>query len=149
MKSMGLPIERAVAVIHGFAFILAAVGVAGWYFRVPEHVMFFLAMGIFAAYVVFSAEALRAIEARGAHPQRAAESQAEARRDPVGLAAELTLGAIGGAQVVATRGRPAGLRTLRDGFLRRTKTGKGLTNPAIGTNNVGSQFTRRHRGGGV
>jgi UDP-GlcNAc:undecaprenyl-phosphate/decaprenyl-phosphate GlcNAc-1-phosphate transferase len=48
---LGMPVARAVALIHLLAFVLAGVGVAGWAMRVPDHVMFYAAMAVFAAYV--------------------------------------------------------------------------------------------------
>ncbi len=61
---LGLPVGRAVALIHGCAFLLGGIGVAGWFWGVAEHVMFYAAMAIFAAYLVFSMQALRVIDAR-------------------------------------------------------------------------------------
>lgn len=49
---LGMPVARAVALIHLLAFVLAAIGVAGWALRVPEHVMFYTAMAVFAVYIV-------------------------------------------------------------------------------------------------
>jgi len=60
----GIPPRRAVAIILSGAFLLGGAGVAGWYFAVPEHWMFYLAMAVFAAYVAASTWALRAIEGR-------------------------------------------------------------------------------------
>jgi len=53
-----------VALIHACAFLLGGIGVAGWYWGVPEHVMFYVAMAIFATYLVFCSQALRTIDAR-------------------------------------------------------------------------------------
>lgn len=64
LMDLGLTAPRAVAVIHAAAFLLGAAGVAGWQAGVPEHLMFYAAMAIFASYILFSALALRAIEAR-------------------------------------------------------------------------------------
>ena len=61
---LGLPMGRAVALIHACAFLLGGIGAAGWYWGVAEYVMFYAAMAIFAAYLVFSTLALRAIAAR-------------------------------------------------------------------------------------
>ena len=64
LADLGLPVGRAVALIHAVAFLLAGIGVAAWVQRVPEFVMFYVAMGIFAVYVMLSTRALRIIEAR-------------------------------------------------------------------------------------
>jgi len=56
---LGMPVARAVALIHLLAFVLAAAGVAGWALRVPEHVMFYAAMAVFAAYVFLVQYGLR------------------------------------------------------------------------------------------
>ena len=64
LADLGLPVGRAVALIHAVAFALAGIGVAAWAQSVPEFVMFYIAMGIFAIYVMFSTYALRVIEAR-------------------------------------------------------------------------------------
>lgn len=64
LADLGLPVGRAVTLIHAVAFLLAGIGVAAWAQSVPEFVMFYFAMGIFAVYVVFSIQALRIIEAR-------------------------------------------------------------------------------------
>ena len=62
LTDLGLPVGRAVAVIHGCAFALGGAGVAAWRAGIPEHLMFYAAMGIFAAYVALSFLALRHIE---------------------------------------------------------------------------------------
>lgn len=49
---LGLPVGRAVALIHAIAFVLAAAGAAGWALGIPEHVMFYSAMAVFALYIV-------------------------------------------------------------------------------------------------
>ncbi len=49
---LGLPVGRAVALIHLIAFVLAAAGVAGWALGVREHLMFYTAMAVFALYIV-------------------------------------------------------------------------------------------------
>jgi UDP-GlcNAc:undecaprenyl-phosphate/decaprenyl-phosphate GlcNAc-1-phosphate transferase len=64
LVDLGLPVGKAVALIHGCAFVLGAIAVAAWYRGVAEYVMFYAAMAIFAAYLVFSAQALRIIAAR-------------------------------------------------------------------------------------
>ena len=64
LADLGLPVGRTVALTHAVAFALAGIGVAAWAQGVPEFVMFYVAMGIFAAYVMFSTYALRIIEAR-------------------------------------------------------------------------------------
>jgi UDP-GlcNAc:undecaprenyl-phosphate GlcNAc-1-phosphate transferase len=51
---LGLPAGAAVALIHLIAFILAGAGVAGWVLHVPEHVMFYTAMAIFALYIALA-----------------------------------------------------------------------------------------------
>lgn len=60
---LGMPVARAVALIHLLAFVLAAVGVAGWALRVPEHVMFYSAMAVFAAYILLAEYGLRRVTA--------------------------------------------------------------------------------------
>ena len=64
LVDLGLPVGKAVALIHGCAFVLGGIGVAGWFWGVAEHVMFYVAMAIFAASLVFSTQALRIIDAR-------------------------------------------------------------------------------------
>ena len=56
---LGLPVGRAVALIHLIAFVLAGAGVAGWALRVPEYVMFYTSMAIFAAYIFLVQRGLR------------------------------------------------------------------------------------------
>lgn len=56
---LGMPVARAVALIHFFAFVLAGAGVAGWALGVPEHVMFYAAMAVFAAYILLLQYGLR------------------------------------------------------------------------------------------
>jgi UDP-GlcNAc:undecaprenyl-phosphate/decaprenyl-phosphate GlcNAc-1-phosphate transferase len=56
---LGMPVARAVALIHLLAFVLAGMGVAGWALRVPEHVMFYAAMAVFAAYILLVQYGLR------------------------------------------------------------------------------------------
>ena len=60
---LGMPVARAVALIHLLAFVLAGVGVAGWALRVPEHVMFYAAMAVFAAYILLVQYGLRRVTA--------------------------------------------------------------------------------------
>ena len=67
LVGLGLPVGRAVALIHACAFLLGGIGVAGAFRGVAEHVMFYGAMAIFAAYLVFSTLALRIIDARRKH----------------------------------------------------------------------------------
>lgn len=62
LLGLGLPVAHAVGVIHAAAFVLAAAGVAGWYFGVAEYLMFYAAMAIFVAYLIAQAAALRVIE---------------------------------------------------------------------------------------
>ncbi len=153
LVDMGLPIERAVAVIHGCAFILAAAGVAGWYFRVPEHVMFFLAMGIFAAYIVFSAEALRVIDARRARVQPlGARARNEASflhqaNEPVGVAAETAAGTMGLLQVAVTRGERTGRGAYKRGSVKRRSLGKVITNPINRAYKIKNALNSRRRSG--
>ncbi len=64
LVDLGLSPRAAVTAIHGSAFVLGAIGVGGWYFEVPQHVMFYTGMAIFTIYVLSTAEALRVIEAR-------------------------------------------------------------------------------------
>jgi UDP-GlcNAc:undecaprenyl-phosphate GlcNAc-1-phosphate transferase len=60
---LGLPVARAVALIHLLAFALAAAGVAGWAMRVPEHIMFYAAMAIFALYILLVQYGLHRVNA--------------------------------------------------------------------------------------
>ena len=64
LVDLGMPVERAVALIHACAFLLGGIGAAGWFWGVADYVMFYVAMAIFAAYLVFSTQALRLIDAR-------------------------------------------------------------------------------------
>ena len=43
-------IRRAVRIILALAAVLGAVGIAGWYLRVPEVLMFYAFIGVFAVY---------------------------------------------------------------------------------------------------
>lgn len=135
LVDMGLPTGKAVAAINAGAFILAAIGVAGWYFRVPEQVMFFLAMGIFAAYIVFSAEALRVIEARSAYAQGLAASQGresallQPRNVPFGLGVRPAQDPVAMAELHGMQGKERGFWAYRDTSTRRAKPVKRLTNP--------------------
>ena len=65
---LGMPVARAVALIHLLAFVLAGAGVAGWALRVPEHVMFYAAMAVFAAYVLLVQYGLRRATTARASP---------------------------------------------------------------------------------
>ncbi len=151
LVDMGLPIGKVVAAIHGCAFILAAIGVAGWYFGIPEHVMFFLAMGIFAAYIVFSAEALSIIEARRAYAQgRAANESGKGvllhpRNMPFGLGVRPAQDPAGLLELHGTRAKGRGFWAYRDASTRRGKIIKGLTNPE--TSNYKKPLRGRHRSG--
>ncbi len=153
LVDMGLPIERAVAVIHGCAFILAAAGFAGWYFRVPEHVMFFLAMGIFAAYVVFSAEALRVIEVRRAYVQGSAakESQEDVllhpRNMPVGLGVRPAQDPVALLELPGMRAKEGGFWAYRNASTRRGKSIRRLTSPETPANKIDKALRGRHRSG--
>ena len=60
---LGMPVARAVALILLLAFVLAGAGVAGWALRVPEHVMFYTAMGVFAVYVLLVQYGLQRVTA--------------------------------------------------------------------------------------
>ncbi len=60
---LGMPIARAVALIHLLAFVIAGIGVAGWALRAPEHVMFYAAMAVFAVYVLLVQYGLRCVKA--------------------------------------------------------------------------------------
>jgi UDP-GlcNAc:undecaprenyl-phosphate GlcNAc-1-phosphate transferase len=60
---LGMPVARAVALILLLAFVLAAMGVAGWALSVPEHVMFYTAMGVFAVYILLVQYGLRRVSA--------------------------------------------------------------------------------------
>jgi UDP-GlcNAc:undecaprenyl-phosphate GlcNAc-1-phosphate transferase len=66
LVDMGLPVEKMVSLIHSCAFLLGGLGVAGWFWGVAEHLMFYMWMAIFAAYLVFTSQALRMIDARPA-----------------------------------------------------------------------------------
>ena len=63
---LGLPVEKAVALIHLIAFVLAAAGVAGWALGVREHHMFYSAMAVFALYIVLVQLGLARVAARPA-----------------------------------------------------------------------------------
>jgi UDP-GlcNAc:undecaprenyl-phosphate/decaprenyl-phosphate GlcNAc-1-phosphate transferase len=60
---LGMPVAGAVALIHLIAFALAATGVAGWALQVPEHVMFYTAMAVFALYILLVQYGLRRVAA--------------------------------------------------------------------------------------
>jgi UDP-GlcNAc:undecaprenyl-phosphate GlcNAc-1-phosphate transferase len=60
---LGMPMARAVALILLLAFVLAGMGVAGWALRVPEHVMFYTAMAVFAVYILLVQYGLRRVTA--------------------------------------------------------------------------------------
>ncbi len=60
---LGLPAARAVALILLIAFVLAAAGVAGWALRVPDYVMFYTAMAVFALYILLVQYGLRHVAA--------------------------------------------------------------------------------------
>ena len=55
---------QAPGLAHGCAFVFGAIAVAARWWGVAEYVMFYAAMAIFAAYLVFSAQALRIIDAK-------------------------------------------------------------------------------------
>lgn len=61
---LGMPVGRAVALILLLAFVLAGAGVAGEARRLPEHVMFYAAMAVFAAYVLAVQYGLSRVAAR-------------------------------------------------------------------------------------
>ena len=67
---LGLPVEKAVALIHLIAFGLAAAGVAGWALGVREHHMFYSAMAVFALYIVLVQLGLARVAARPAATAR-------------------------------------------------------------------------------
>jgi UDP-GlcNAc:undecaprenyl-phosphate GlcNAc-1-phosphate transferase len=67
---LGMPVGRAVALIHAIAFALAGIGVAGWALRMPDHVMFYAAMAVFALYVLLVQLGLRRAAASGTDPGR-------------------------------------------------------------------------------
>ena len=56
---LGMPVARAVALILLLAFVLAGMGATGWALRVPEHVMFYTAMAVFAVYILLVQYGLR------------------------------------------------------------------------------------------
>ncbi len=60
---LGMPVGSAVALILLIAFALAAAGAAGWALRVPEQVMFYTAMAVFAVYILLVQYGLRRVEA--------------------------------------------------------------------------------------
>jgi UDP-GlcNAc:undecaprenyl-phosphate GlcNAc-1-phosphate transferase len=60
---LGMPMARAVALILLLAFVLAGMGVVGWALRVPEHVMFYTAMAVFAVYILLVQYGLRRVTA--------------------------------------------------------------------------------------
>jgi UDP-GlcNAc:undecaprenyl-phosphate GlcNAc-1-phosphate transferase len=63
---LGMPVARAVALLHLLAFVLAGAGVAGWALRVPEHVMFYAAMAVFGVYIFLVQYGLRRTTASAA-----------------------------------------------------------------------------------
>lgn len=60
---LGMPAGSAVALILLIAFGFAAVGAAGWALRLPEHVMFYAAMAVFAVYILLVQYGLRRVAA--------------------------------------------------------------------------------------
>lgn len=58
---LGMPVARAVALIQVLAFVLAGAGVAGWALRVPEQIMFYTAMAVFAVYILSVQYGLRRV----------------------------------------------------------------------------------------
>ncbi len=60
---LGMPVGRAVALILLLAFVLAGTGVAGWALGVPEHLMFYTAMAVFALYIFLVQYGLRRVAA--------------------------------------------------------------------------------------
>jgi len=56
---LGLAPGRAVALVHLIALVLAGTGIAGWALRVPEYVMFYTAMAVFAVYILLVQYGLR------------------------------------------------------------------------------------------
>ena len=153
LVDMGLSIGKAVAVIHACAFILAAIGVAGWYLDIPEHVMFFLAMGIFAAYMVFSAEALRVIEVRRAYAQGIAANEARQamllhpRNMPFGLGVRPVADPL--APVIqGMRGRGRGFWTYRNASTGSGKVIKRLANPETPADRIKRPLRGRHHRSG-
>ena len=58
---LGMPVGKAVALIHLIAFALAAAGVAGWAIGVQEHHMFYTAMAVFALYIFLVQLGLRRV----------------------------------------------------------------------------------------
>ena len=61
---LGLPAGGAVALILLFAFVLAAAGVTGWALRVPEHLMFYTSMAVFALYIFLVQYGLRRVASK-------------------------------------------------------------------------------------
>ena len=70
---LGMPVARAVALILLVAFVIAGIGVAGWAQGVPEQVMFYAAITVFAIYVLLVQYGLR-------HVSTARESAASAHK---------------------------------------------------------------------
>ena len=60
---LGMPVGGAVALILLIAFALAAAGAAGWALRMPEYVMFYTAMAVFALYIFLVQYGLRRVAA--------------------------------------------------------------------------------------
>ncbi len=153
LVDMGMPIGKAVAAINGCAFILAAIGVAGWYYSVPEHVMFLLAMGIFAAYIVFSAEALRVIDVRRGHAERIAANESQEgvllqpRNMPFGLGVRPSHDPVAMAELNGMRGKGGGFWAYRNASTRRGKRIERLTNPETPTEKIHKALRGRHRSG--
>jgi len=153
LVDMGMPIGKAVAAINASAFILAAIGVAGWYFRVPEHVMFFLAMGIFAAYIVFSAEALRVIEGRRAYAKGLAVDEPEQavllhpRHIPFGLEVRPAEDPVALAELHGMQRKGRGIWAYRDASSRRARVAKRLTDPETPADKIRKPLRGRYRSG--
>ncbi len=59
----GYPAERAVRLILALAAVLGAAGIAGWYWRVPEALMFYAFIGVFAVYYSLLESAWRKLPA--------------------------------------------------------------------------------------
>jgi UDP-GlcNAc:undecaprenyl-phosphate GlcNAc-1-phosphate transferase len=76
LEQAGLGTAAAVAALHGAAFVLGGVGVAGWRLGVPDWLMFGLGLALFGAYHL---AALRFWRASGAEqPAAAAAASREA-----------------------------------------------------------------------
>ncbi len=65
LLALGFSVNQTLLIAVGCALMCAATGLAAWYAGVPEHVMFFLFLGLFGIYLVTMGWAERRIASRG------------------------------------------------------------------------------------